>query len=106
PFANPRNAAAGTVRQLDARLTASRPLRIFCYDVLAGGEAFVDQTELLSALAAWGFPVNPLNARVDTVEDVLEYFAEIEALRDELPYEIDGVVLKLQDIVVREAIGT
>ena len=106
PFANPRNAAAGTVRQLDARLTASRPLRIFCYDVLRGGEAFRTQTELLAGLAAWGFPVNQLNASVDDVDGILAYFAEIEAKRDELPYEIDGVVIKLQDISARAAIGT
>ncbi len=106
PFANPRNAAAGTVRQLDARLTASRPLRIFCYDVLEGGEAFTTQTELLDGLATWGFPVNQLNASVDDVDGILAYFAEIEAKRDELPYEIDGVVIKLQDISARAAIGT
>lgn len=106
PFANPRNAAAGTVRQLDARLTASRPLRIFCYDVLAGGEGLATQAELLDALALWGFPVNPLNARVNDVDGILSYFADIESQRDTLPYEIDGVVIKLQSIAARDAIGT
>ncbi|HZJ09557.1 MAG TPA: NAD-dependent DNA ligase LigA [Trueperaceae bacterium] len=106
PFANPRNAAAGTVRQLDARLTASRPLRIFCYDVLDGGDNFTTQHALLDGLAAWGFPVNPLNARATTVDEAHSYFTDIEAGRDELPYEIDGVVIKLQDIASRDAIGT
>ena len=105
PFANPRNAAAGTVRQLDARLTASRPLRIFCYDVLSGGEDLSTQAELLAALAGWGFPVNPLNAEADTVDEILAYFTDIEAKRDVLPYEIDGVVIKLQDTAARESIG-
>src|SRR5690606_24608269 len=73
PFANPRNAAAGTVRQLDARLTASRPLRIYCYDILAGGEEFETQNEMLNALAAWGLPVNGLNSRTDDVDGIFEY---------------------------------
>lgn len=106
PFANPRNAAAGTVRQLDARLTASRPLRIFCYDVLAGAEEAATQSEMLTTMLKWDLPVNPLNAGATTVEEILEYFADIEARRDELPYEIDGVVVKLQDTAARTAIGT
>ncbi len=105
PFANPRNAAAGTVRQLDARLTASRPLRIYCYDVLAGEDGYATQSELLDALARWGFPVNPLNARAEGADDILAYFADMEAQRDELPYEIDGVVIKLQDLAARERVG-
>lgn len=105
PFANPRNAAAGTVRQLDPKLTASRPLKIFCYDVLAGAEGVRTQEELLAALSRWGFPVNPLNAAAQDVDGILEYFASIEARRDELPYEIDGVVIKLQDVPARDDIG-
>ncbi len=105
PFANPRNAAAGTVRQLDVRLTASRPLRIYCYDVLAGEDGYATQSELLAALARWGFPVNPLNAVAQDVDGILAYFRDLEARRDELPYEIDGVVVKLQDLAARERIG-
>ncbi len=105
PFANPRNAAAGTVRQLDPKLTASRPLKIFCYDVLAGAEGVQTQEELLAALARWGFPVNPLNATAQDVDGILKYFTSIEAQRDELPYEIDGVVIKLQDLPARDRIG-
>jgi DNA ligase (NAD+) len=105
PFANPRNAAAGTVRQQDVRLTASRPLKIYCYDVLEGEDGFGTQSELLAALERWGFPVNPLNAVCDDVEGVIEYFRGMEAQRDELPYEIDGIVIKLQDVAARERIG-
>ncbi len=105
PFANPRNAAAGTVRQLDVRLTASRPLKIYCYDVLAGHDGYATQTELLAALARWGFPVNPLNDVAEDVDGILEYFRRMEAQRDELPYEIDGVVIKLQDLAARDRIG-
>lgn len=106
PFANPRNVAAGTVRQQDARLTASRPLRIYCYDVLAGGEELATQAEMLAALAAWGFPVNELNGSANDIEGVITYFKRIEAQRDELPYEIDGVVIKLHDLAARERLGT
>lgn len=105
PFANPRNAAAGTVRQLDVRLTASRPLRIYCYDVLEGDASFGTQVEMLAALAAWGLPVNHLNATASDVEGVLRYFGEVEALRDELPYEIDGIVIKLDDLAARRRLG-
>src|SRR5690606_15155945 len=106
PFANPRNVAAGTVRQQDARLTATRPLRIYCYDVLAGAEGLTTQAEILAALADWGFPVNELNAAAPDIAGVLEYFRRIETQRDDLPYEIDGVVVKLQDLAARERLGT
>ena len=70
PFANPRNAAAGSVRQLDPSLTASRPLTLYCYDVLAGAD-MATQTELLQAIAQWGLPVNPDNSVADDVEGIL-----------------------------------
>src|SRR5690606_13609478 len=105
PFANPRNAAAGTVRQLDVKLVARRPWRIYCYDVLEGEDGYSTQSELLQALATWGFPVNPLNEVADDVEGVLDYFRRMEAQRDELPYEIDGIVVKLQELAARERIG-
>lgn len=105
PFANPRNAAAGSVRQLDPRLTASRPLTLYCYDLLAG-PAFGTQSEILSALREWGLPVNPGNGITDSVEGILDYFAAMEAARDDLAYEIDGVVVKLQDLALRDALGS
>ncbi len=106
PFANPRNAAAGSVRQLDPKLVARRPLRIYCYDVLLGGEALGSQAELLRAMSEWGLPVNPLNAAARDVEGVLRYFARISDERDRLPYEIDGVVVKVDDLAAREALGS
>lgn len=106
PFANPRNAAAGSVRQLDPGLSARRPLRIYCYDVLQGAEDVGTQAELLDALAAWGLPVNPLNAQADSVDEALAYFREVAGRRDDLPYEIDGVVVKLQGLEGRRAMGT
>src|SRR5690606_8661702 len=105
PFANPRNAAAGTVRQLDVRLTASRPLKIYCYDVLAGHDGYTTQSELLAALARWGFPVNPLNAVAEDVDCSLDSSRRLAAHRDELPHEIDAIVVKLQDIAARDRIG-
>lgn len=105
PFANPRNAAAGSVRQIDPKNTARWPLTIYCYDVLAG-ERFDSQTELLGALAAWGLPVNPLNAATTTAAGVLDYFASISEQRDELSYEVDGVVVKLQNVPQRDLLGT
>lgn len=105
PFANPRNAAAGSVRQIDPKNTARWPLTIYCYDVLDGDAAFATQSELLGALADWGFPVNQLNAAATDVDGVLAYFAGIELRRDDLAYEVDGVVVKLEDIAQRERLG-
>ncbi len=105
PFANPRNAAAGTVRQLDPKLSAGRPLRIYCYDILQDLDAIGTQTELLIALAGWGLPVNPLNAEAADAEQVLAYFEEVTDRRDSLSYEIDGVVVKLQSMAVRRRLG-
>lgn len=105
PFANPRNAAAGSVRQLDPSLTASRPLTLYCYDMLAGPE-LATQTELLAALADWGLPVNPDNARTEDVEGILDYFQKMVDGRDDLWYEVDGVVVKLEDLAAREVLGS
>lgn len=107
PFANPRNAAAGTLRQLDPRITASRPLDLYFYDVLAArGLAVKSHRELLETLRAWGLRVNDLCRPARTVEDVLDYHRELGEKRDELPYEIDGIVIKLDDLGLREELGT
>jgi DNA ligase (NAD+) len=107
PFANPRNAAAGALRQLDPRITAARPLDVYLYDVLAGGdEAVSSQWELLAALSDWGLKVNPLSQRADTLDEVLAFHRDLEERRDDLGYEIDGVVIKLDDFAAREAMGT
>ncbi|MFN7953700.1 MAG: NAD-dependent DNA ligase LigA [bacterium] len=106
-YKNPRNTAAGSIRQLDPKLTASRPLRFFAYAV--GGVEGVDLAshhDALGALAAWGFPVNPLRKRVSRIEDVLAYREDILARRDELAYEVDGVVIKVDSLAEQRALGT
>ena len=106
PFANPRNAAAGSVRQLDPNLSAKRPLRIYCYDVLRPSDELTSQAELLEALRSWGLPTNPLNGRAEDVQGVLAYFQRIVEGRDALSYEVDGVVVKLQSMRARRSLGS
>jgi DNA ligase (NAD+) len=108
PFASPRNAAAGALRQLDPQITAARPLDLYAYDILSWGEqppAVESQWEVLAALADWGLRVNHLARRAASLDEVLAYHAELEARRDDLGYEIDGVVIKLDDLAAREAVG-
>jgi len=107
PFANPRNCAAGTLRQLDPRITASRPLDVYFYDVLLASELPVrTHEETLRALAGWGLKTNELVRPARTADDVVAYHADLGARRDELPYEIDGIVVKLDDLRLREELGT
>jgi len=107
PFANPRNSAAGSIRQLDPGLASERPLEVFVYDVLAvDGVSFASQTQVRAALRAWGLRLAERVERVQGVDGVLEYFAGLEADRDDLPVEIDGCVIKLDDIPAREELGT
>lgn len=95
-FANPRNAAAGSLRQLDSRVTAARPLVLTCYEVMGmNGEPPPSHWEELEALALWGLPVPTLRRRCGTIEDVLAFHQDTEQQRDQLPYEIDGVVVKV-----------
>jgi DNA ligase (NAD+) len=108
PFASPRNAAAGALRQLDPQITAARPLDLYAYDVLSWGDQappVTSQWEVLATLADWGLRVNGLARRAQSLEEVLAYHAELEARRDDLGYEIDGVVIKLDDLAAREAAG-
>jgi DNA ligase (NAD+) len=107
PFANPRNAAAGALRQLDPRLTAARPLDIYLYDVLAArGVELSTQWEVLRAFREWGLRTNPLARRADSLEEILAFHGDLLARRDDLPYEIDGIVVKLDDLAARERLGT
>src|SRR6185295_2283758 len=93
-FANPRNAAAGSLRQLDSRITARRPLAVFTHGAApAPGMRFATHSDLLAALASWGFNVSPLNQRCEDVQAALARYRELAAGREELPYEIDGMVL-------------
>jgi DNA ligase (NAD+) len=106
PFANPRNAAAGSLRQLDPQVTAARPLDIYVYDLLSGeGPALGTQWDVLSALEAWGLRVNDLPRQVNSVDEIVEYQRELESRRDDLGYEIDGVVVKLNDLTARDVLG-
>ncbi len=106
PFANPRNAAAGSLRQLDSRITATRPLDLYVYDVLAAnGFDPRSQWGVAETLRGWGFPVSDLIAQCSTAEDILAYHADISARRDSLGFEIDGIVVKLDDIPGRAELG-
>lgn len=106
-FANPRNAAAGSLRQLDPRITASRPLSIFCYGVgRVEGVAFRTQWDMLQSLSAWGFKVNPHSQVCPGIEAALAYYERLREERDDLPYEIDGVVIKVNACELQEALGT
>jgi DNA ligase (NAD+) len=106
-FVNPRNAAAGSVRQLDARITAERPLDLFFYavGVVEGGAVPERQSELADALHEWGLRTCPEAERVVGVRGCLEYFGRIGAMRPRLPYQIDGVVYKVDLRADREALG-
>lgn len=107
PFANPRNAAAGALRQLDARITARRPLDLLAFDVLTvSGAEFREDIEVITALKGWGLKTPERVELLESVEEVLRYHQEFFRDRDELPYEIDGIVIKLNDLEVRRAMGT
>ncbi len=106
PFANPRNAAAGSLRQLDPRITAKRPLDIFFYGVgIVEGYEFKTQWELLEKLKSWGLKVNPLSKVCRGVKEVLERHKYLESIREQLPYEIDGMVVKVNSIELQRALG-
>ncbi len=108
PFANPRNAAAGALRQLDPRLTAERPLDIFVYDILAAGDdvAHGSQWQVLESLAAWGLKVNPLNRRARAVAEIEAAHRRLVDARDEIDYEMDGLVIKLDELAARDELGS
>jgi len=105
-FANPRNAAAGSLRQLDSRVTASRPLKIFCYGMgTARGRTFETHWEFLQTLAKWGVRVNPLIKSCEGIEDTIQYHKEMTDERETLPYEIDGVVIKVNRLDLQARLG-
>jgi DNA ligase (NAD+) len=106
-FANPRNAAAGSLRQLDSSITAQRPLDIFCYALgQVAGHTFRTQWDLLDGLRQWGFKINPQRRRCRNIDEVVAYYREMDEKREKLPYEIDGVVIKVNSIDLEEALGT
>ena len=106
-FANPRNAAAGSLRQLDPVITAERPLSIYCYEVgTIDGLSFLDHISFLEALKKWGLPVNPLIQTVTGAEGLTKYHQRLERKRISIPYEIDGTVFKVNNYNEREDLGT
>ena len=106
-FANPRNAAAGSLRQLDAKITAKRPLSINCYEPgVIEGKQFKTQEEFLFYIKSVGIPVNDLIKKVVGSENILKYHNNLEHQRNELDYEIDGTVFKLNKYVEREKAGS
>ncbi|MCU0530831.1 MAG: NAD-dependent DNA ligase LigA [Syntrophales bacterium] len=105
-FANPRNAAAGSLRQLDPRITARRPLGIFCYGAgTVEGAHFGTHWDILEALRDWGFPTNPNIRLARSIEDCIAYRRHIESIRERLPYEIDGIVLKVNSLSLQDQLG-
>ena len=106
PFANPRNAAAGSLRQLDSKITARRPLNIFLYAIGDSKEInFSTHGEVLKTLSGWGFPVNNLIEKTQDIKSCLQYFERIGAMRKDLPYEIDGIVLKVDNLALQKTLG-
>ncbi|MEZ8096522.1 NAD-dependent DNA ligase LigA [Photobacterium swingsii] len=106
-FANPRNAAAGSLRQLDSKITASRPLSFYAYSVgvVDGLELAPSQYDRLLQLKGWGLPMCPEIRPLTSIQAVIAYYQEIGERRDSLPYEIDGVVFKVDTISLQERLG-
>src|SRR5713226_8926505 len=105
-FANPRNAAAGSLRQLDSRITASRPLDIFCHTPgVIEGVKFESQWEFLQGIKTYGLKINPLTRVCKNVQEVLDYWNDTSEKRHELDYEADGVVAKVNSFTIQEQLG-
>jgi len=105
-FANPRNATAGTVRQLESKVTAQRRLDYFAYGLLQNGRTYFDRhSKTLDALGAAGLKVNPKRKLVHSMEQVWDFIGQWEGKRDSLPYEIDGIVVKVDRIALQDELG-
>lgn len=106
PYANPRNTAAGAARQLDSRITATRPLAFFGYQVgYVEGMTINNQWQALQLMRAFGFPINPDVHQANTLDEVLAYIHDWMARRDRLPYEADGAVIKINDFALQQHLG-
>ena len=105
PFANPRNAAAGSLRLLDPRITATRPLRLFCWDLLGGGERYERHSEAYEWVATLGVPIHGLLVRCHGFEAVMEAIEDLDTRRGSLPYDIDGAVIKVDRYEQQQALG-
>ena len=105
-FANPRNAAAGSLRQLDPAITSSRPLAFFAHGIgSCQGIVFSDLQEIFSVFSSWGLPVNNFNELVGSIDECHEYFKRIESARENIPFEIDGVVFKVNELSLQKQLG-
>ena len=106
-FVNPRNAAAGSLRQLDARITATRPLEMCCYGVglVSGGDLPAQHSAVLARLQQWGLRINAESLVVQGIEACDEYYQRLAARRDALPYDIDGIVFKVNDLALQQRLG-
>ncbi len=105
-FANPRNSAAGSLRQLDATVTAGRPLKFFAYAWgEASGQPAPTQKGIIEAFARWGLPVNPLTALCRSADELVAHYRAVEAQRASLPYDIDGVVYKVDEVALQNRLG-
>lgn len=106
PFANPRNAAAGSLRQQDSSVTASRPLKAYFYGVgEVEGRVFDTQWDLLETLRTWGLPINPRSRRCSGIREAIGCYEELAVLRYQLPYDIDGVVIKVDRVDWQRNLG-
>ena len=105
-LANPRNAAAGSLRQLDSKITAKRKLSIFNYAFVNAQELGIStQAQSLTRLKELGFNINPTSITCDSIEDVIKFVQKWQSIRDELPYEIDGIVIKVNELEHRNSLG-
>ena len=106
PFANPRNAAAGSLRQLDPKITATRTLSIYCYQAgsIIGAE-FNTHWDFLQSIQDWGLPVNNEVQITAGIKQAITYHQQLEARREDLPYEIDGSVIKINSLLLRDEVG-
>jgi len=107
PFVNPRNAAAGSLRQLDSKITASRPLEMCAYSVgqFQGGETPDSHLNMLKALVGWGFKINTYVEAVQGIAACEAYYERMQERRDQLPYDIDGIVYKVNDLSLQQRLG-
>ena len=107
PFVNPRNAAAGSLRQLDARITANRPLQMCCYSVglVEGGELPSRHSDILQCLAQWGLRINTESVVVRGIDACDTYYDTLAGRRDALPYDIDGIVFKVNQLELQQRLG-
>ena len=106
PFANPRNAASGSLRQLDSRITADRPLVITCYDLMSRTTDEANtQSEAVSLLGDWGLPVPAQRRPCQAIDEAIMFHAEIADIRDTLPFEVDGIVIKVDRYDLQDTLG-